>query len=46
MGLKKQFNETVFRMKIRKALSDETNEYIKITYEEAKKMCEKRKIKL
>ena len=44
--LKKKINETIYRMRLRKSLSDETDECLKITYEETKRMCEKRKIKL
>lgn len=46
MGFKKNLQETAYRLKVRKALSNESNEILKITYEECRRMCEKRKIKL
>lgn len=46
MPIKRKLATVIFRLKVRKALSDSTNEQVYITYEESKKMCEKRKIKL
>ena len=42
LGLKKQIEITKYRMKLRKALSNETDECLKITLEEVKKEIERR----
>lgn len=40
--LKKTINDTVFRLRVRKALSDSTPEQVKITLEECKRYFEKK----
>jgi len=48
LGLGKTIKETAFRMKLRKALSNETKECLEITLDEVKREIErrnKRKIK-
>lgn len=42
LGLKKGIQEIKYRMKLRKALSNETDECLKITLEEVKKEIERR----
>lgn len=42
MALKKKMNDTIFRLKVRKALSDSTAEQVKITMEECKRYFEKK----
>lgn len=44
--LKRKLNQFAFRIKVRTALSNSEDSQILITYEEAKRMCEKRKIKI
>ena len=44
--LKRKLNLVAFRIKVRKALSDSEDSQILITYEEAKRMCERRRIKV
>lgn len=42
--LKKKISELAFRVKIRKALTDNSNEMLIITYEEVKKEMTRRKL--
>lgn len=42
--LKKRFTELAFRIKVRKAISDNSNEMLLITYDELKKEMTRRKI--
>lgn len=46
MGLRKTIMETNYRLKLRKGLGNETNECIKITYEEVVREMKRRKMKL
>lgn len=42
--LRKKMSELAYRLKVRKALSDNSNDLLIITYEECKRLMEKRKI--
>lgn len=42
--LKKKITEIAFRLKVRKALTDNSNECLMITYEEVKKEMTRRKL--